>query len=1396
MLKITVRTLNGDIVIACAVGQSLREALNAARQRVRSACRGSGACGLCRVCIEAGEGGEPTLIEKLQLDEPLLQSGVRLACQVHPEANLTIRIVNPAPPSVWHTLSDSDYSSSFATDPAAAERFAYGVAVDLGTTHISVAFCHLQTGQRIAMRAGPNPQASFGSDILNRLMAATESTANAIELQMLVVHAIGEALLDLATGEGLSLHDVGQLSIVGNSAMLTLLCGDDGHPLLNPKTWAAPVQCTPEDVGSWRDAWSLAETAQIDVVQPLAGFVGSDIAVGMVHARIAGRPDPVLFIDFGTNSEMALWDGRRFLVTSASGGPAFEGMGISCGMAADAGAISGIERGTDWEYEVIGSAKPEGICGSGLVDLIALLREDGTLTEEGQFSGTGQTVFLLPDSPLRLTKHDVDQFQRAKGAIATGFELLCAEAGIAVDQIAEVLIGGAFGRTLNIENAIAIGMLPPVSPTRVRLLGNSALNGCQDLVVSPQACKSLDSLRTLCTVINMSSLPQFEDAFIEHLYLRPCRVKNDSTTLPPAEEWAKETGPCALTPAFCFSAFVRSVQYISSLLINADLPQESVAVATKIFCADAAAFYRIEQRQPVLGPCSNTGIFAELADEIENALQQVVDSGFLSLEQYSIDPSIVSFAFLPVTRDARVVAVLVAAYAAEDVLPKELLNALLGVSSLLASSLARQEAVAVLARSNEQLQAEIGERKRVEENLRVTSSVFDNTQEAVLITDANNTIIDVNPAFSRITSYSKQEAIGKNPRLLNSGRQDSLFYAAMWQSLKRDGNWRGEIWNRRKSGEAYPELLSISSICDNDGKVMRYVGVFSDISSIKAHEAELSHAANYDALTGIPNRVLLADRLKQSIAKASREKNMMAVCYLDLDGFKPINDSMGHEAGDQVLIEVAKRIENTTRGGDTVARLGGDEFVALLQGLDKGEECAAMLERLLVAIAHPITVNDKSFVISASIGVSIYPLDDEDPDTLLRHADQAMYAAKQSGKNRFLIYDPALDRFARDQHEKLERIRRALNKREFLLYYQPKVNMRTGEVIGAEALIRWQHPEKGLLPPAEFLPVIEDNTLAIEVGEWVIDTALVQMEQWQADGLDISVSVNVGALQLQQENFIRRLHEIIEAHPKILPGKLELEVLETTAIEDLVKISKVIDSCRKIGVMFALDDFGTGYSSLTYLKRLPVTLLKIDQSFVRDMLDDPDDMAILEGVLGLGIAFRRQVIAEGVETAEHGTLLLQLGCELAQGYGIARPMPAQELPHWTTTWQPDPDWDGVTSVSRDDLPLLFASVEHRAWIVAIKSFLKGERETSPPLDYNQCRFGTWLEGEGQTHHAAHLAFQTIKQLHQQVHALAAKLQELHLNGQNSEALARLDELDGLREGLIEQLNRLVRQNRQ
>ncbi len=570
---------------------------------------------------------------------------------------------------------------------------------------------------------------------------------------------------------------------------------------------------------------------------------------------------------------------------------------------------------------------------------------------------------------------------------------------------------------------------------------------------------------------------------------------------------------------------------------------------------------------------------------------------------------------------------------------------------------------------------DVSQRKEVEAKLQLAASVFEYAREGITITDAHGTIVDVNQAFTRITGYSREEVLGKNPRLLSSGRQESGFYRAMWSALTEKGYWGGEIWNRRKDGEVYAQLLTISAVRNADGQTQRYVALFSDISAIKEHQRQLEQIANFDPLTHLPNRLLLADRLQQAMAQAQRRNQLLAVVYLDLDGFKNINDHYGHDIGDKLLIAVAHAMKGTLRESDTLGRIGGDEFVAILSDLDSVESCVPLLARLVEAAAAPVRLGAHRMQSSASVGVTFYPQSlNLEADQLLRQADQAMYQAKLAGKNRYHVFDPEHDSSIRGHHEDLQRIRLALTRHEFVLHYQPKVNMRSGTVIGAEALIRWQHPEQGLLLPAQFLPVIEDHALAVDVGEWVMDTALAQIATWQQAGLDLSVSVNVGARQLQQGDFVQRLKTLLARHPEVNPARLELEVLETSALADMAQMSQVIKECAQIGVTFALDDFGTGYSSLTYLKRLRVAMLKIDQSFVHDMLDDPDDLAILRGVIGLAAAFRCDVIAEGVETVAHGTLLLQLGCPLAQGFGIARPMPAERIPAWAASWQPDAAW--------------------------------------------------------------------------------------------------------------------------
>ncbi len=564
--------------------------------------------------------------------------------------------------------------------------------------------------------------------------------------------------------------------------------------------------------------------------------------------------------------------------------------------------------------------------------------------------------------------------------------------------------------------------------------------------------------------------------------------------------------------------------------------------------------------------------------------------------------------------------------------------------------------------------------KLTETRLQLAAIVFTHAREGIVITDVNGTILEVNDTFTRTTGYSRAEVLGKNPRILKSGRQSPAFYKAMWAALIGNGFWQGEVWNRRKDGTEYAGLITISAALGADGKAQHFAALFTDITALKEHAKQLERIAHYDVLTGLPNRVLLADRLEQGIILSQRQNLSMAVVALDLDGFKAVNDLHGHNTGDELLITLAQRMRAALRDGDTLARVGGDEFVAVLIDLERPQDCEPVLNRMLQAIAVPIQVGSTEVSVSASMGVTLYPQDGADADLLLRHADQAMYVAKEAGKNCYHLFDLAQDTAVKTQRESLDRIRLGMDGHEFVLYYQPKVNMRTGRVIGAEALIRWQHPERGLLAPAAFLPVIEGLAISVVLGEWVIGTALAQMAQWLSSGLTLGVSVNISAHQLQQANFAARLGDLLATYPTVQPHHLELEVLETSALQDMAQVSKMMHACRSLGVHFALDDFGTGYSSLTYLKHLPADVLKIDQSFVRGMLSDPNDLAIVKGVIGLTAAFNREVIAEGVETAAHGAMLLPLGCELAQGYGIARPMPAQNLPQWVASWQANAAW--------------------------------------------------------------------------------------------------------------------------
>lgn len=558
--------------------------------------------------------------------------------------------------------------------------------------------------------------------------------------------------------------------------------------------------------------------------------------------------------------------------------------------------------------------------------------------------------------------------------------------------------------------------------------------------------------------------------------------------------------------------------------------------------------------------------------------------------------------------------------------------------------------------------------------LSLSSSVFDNAHDGIFITDADLKIVNVNRSFTKITGYPKEAVIGEKPSHLGFAFQDNSYFEKALVDIALKNQCRGEVWNLHADGNVYAAWLDIFAVYDDDKKVTSYIGLFSDITEVKQQRKNLEHMAYHDPLTQLPNRILFSDCLKKELQEIHDEE-LLAICYFDLDDFKPVNDLLGHEAGDKLLVSVATRMRNCFSEYDTIARLGGDEFAVLLSGLCSSDECKAKLDKLLEEIKRPYEIDGQMVKVSASIGYTLYPTDLSEPDTLLRHADHAMYHVKVHGRGFHHQFDADQDRLTRNTLEEKEAIYAALPNGEFKLFYQPKVDMSLGKVIGFEALIRWQHPEKGLRSPIEFLPLIEQDThLTIQIGEWVITETLHQITTWKAMGLSVKISVNISAKHMVQINFSERLQYLLSAFPKVNPQLLELEITETAVIEDVALVAKTIKECRHFGVSFALDDFGVGYSSLTYLRRLPVSVIKIDQSFIRDMLADDGDHAVVAGVISLGESFSLQVVAEGVETVEHGIQLLEMGCHLAQGYGISKPMEAGLVVDWVKQYQADERW--------------------------------------------------------------------------------------------------------------------------
>jgi len=547
--------------------------------------------------------------------------------------------------------------------------------------------------------------------------------------------------------------------------------------------------------------------------------------------------------------------------------------------------------------------------------------------------------------------------------------------------------------------------------------------------------------------------------------------------------------------------------------------------------------------------------------------------------------------------------------------------------------------------------------------------VVANTAEGVVITNAAREILEVNQAFCDITGYNHDEVIGKNPRLLQSGQQDDEFYSQMWQEIQQQGRWRGELINRKKDGSLYPSWQTISAVFDDQGTLRHYVSVFSDITQIKQSQEEVFHLAYHDTLTNLPNRLLLKERLNQAIKHAHRKQRTFTLMFVDLDNFKNINDTQGHNEGDLLLQNIATLLRHTLRDKDTIARIGGDEFILLFDDVAELQEAEKLASKVLSVLSAPIELSESSANISASIGICQFPQDGDSADELLKNADTAMYRAKQQGRNNFQFYSAELTRHVVERVELEKALRNALQQDEFCLHYQPQIDLNSGQVIGAEALLRWHSDQLGNVSPDRFIPVAEESGLILAVGHWVVKEACRQIRKWKDQQLTIGkVAVNISGAQISKTDLAAEVRNLMTEY-QLSPTDLSLEVTETFVMQHQNTAVSQLSILHGMNLELAIDDFGTGYSSLSYLKKLPINKLKIDKSFIQDIPHDPDDMAIARTIIALADSLGLTVIAEGVETEEQAAYLKATGCHQAQGYLYGKPMSAEQLQDFIEQYQ-------------------------------------------------------------------------------------------------------------------------------
>lgn len=559
---------------------------------------------------------------------------------------------------------------------------------------------------------------------------------------------------------------------------------------------------------------------------------------------------------------------------------------------------------------------------------------------------------------------------------------------------------------------------------------------------------------------------------------------------------------------------------------------------------------------------------------------------------------------------------------------------------------------------------DVSDRKRSEQSNKIAALVYENSCEAIAVTDKMGVIVDVNPAFEEITGYTRAEVMGRSMSVLSSGRHNREFYRGMWRSLLETGRWQGDIWNKRKDGKEYAERLNISTSYNEDGSVHRRIGLFFDITQHKEREELIWRQANYDHLTNLPNRQMFQGRLQEAMKNTDQQNSAMALIFLDLDLFKDVNDTLGHAMGDKLLQEVAQRLLLCVRDTDTVARVGGDEFTIIVSDVPNNSVVERICEKVLEQMALPYTLGEHVVCLSASIGVTMYPEDTTDAGELLKFADMAMYAAKECGRNRYCFFLPAMSEAIQAQQTFSENMRTAMAESQFVLYYQPIIDMHTGEVGKLEALIRWENPELGLVPPSEYIPFAEDSGLIVEIGEWVFYAAVQQAKIWHEKGHSYQLSVNVSPVQFYGEGLdVPKWVQIIH-DAGLAPSSIVIEITERLLLEENPIVIQNLKQLREAGLQIALDDFGTGFSSLTYLKRYPIDYIKIDQSFVRHLAPESEDLALCEAMIMMAQKLGLGVIAEGIEGKLQEQLLMEAGCSLGQGYLYSRPVNAHDFELW------------------------------------------------------------------------------------------------------------------------------------